>query len=201
MVDPKIFLAVHKYLPLSSDFTLEMVTVLSPLSILTMSLFVSRLPSLDHVTAGRGIPSTLHVNVNVESSKTVTLPPMSAVTGLGTLTDITLIVENAIWGFCPAADEKNIGCIINDTTEKRLNCLLYPLFQVVFLYPHVWEVSAVGKISDYKLEGPWQGLGQNFRRPSFATLSVDRDVKSLVSSLNLLLRDLKEPTHLSIGVG
>ena len=30
---------------------------------------------------------------------------------------------------------------------------------------------------------------------------MDRDVKPLVSSLNTLLGDLKEPTHLSIGVG
>ena len=31
--------------------------------------------------------------------------------------------------------------------------------------------------------------------------SVDRDVKPLVLSLNVLSGDLKEPTHLSIGVG
>ena len=45
------------------------------------------------------------------------------------------------------------------------------------------------------------GRGLNFGRPSFATPSVDRDVKPLVQSLNVLSEDLKEPTHLSIGVG
>ena len=67
------------------------------------------------------------------------------------------------------------------------------------------EVGTVGKISDYQPEGPgfnpWPGRGLNFGRPSFATLSVDKDVKQLVKSLNILSGDLKEPTHLSIGVG
>ena len=45
------------------------------------------------------------------------------------------------------------------------------------------------------------GRGLNFGRPSFVTPSVDRDVKPLVLSLNVLSGDLKEPTHLSIGVG
>ena len=35
----------------------------------------------------------------------------------------------------------------------------------------------------------------------FITLSVDRDVKPLVQSLNILSGDLKEPTHFSIRVG
>ena len=67
----------------------------------------------------------------------------------------------------------------------------------------VCEVCTVGKISDYQPEGPRfnprPGRWLNFGRPSFATLSVDRDVKLL--GLNVLSRDLKEPTHLSIGVG
>ena len=48
----------------------------------------------------------------------------------------------------------------------------------------VCEVGTVGKISDCQPEGP--GLnpppfrGLNFGRPSFATPSVDRDVKLLV---------------------
>ena len=44
--------------------------------------------------------------------------------------------------------------------------------------------GTVGKISDCKPEGPRfnsrPGRGLNFGRPSFATLSVDRDVKPLV---------------------
>ena len=67
------------------------------------------------------------------------------------------------------------------------------------------EVSAVGKISHYQPGGPGfnprPGRGLNFGRPSFATPSVDRDVKPLVYSLHVLSGDLKEPTHLSIRVG
>ena len=48
----------------------------------------------------------------------------------------------------------------------------------------VCEVGAVGLISDCQPEGPGfkprPGRGLNFRRPSFATPSVDRDVKPLV---------------------
>ena len=48
----------------------------------------------------------------------------------------------------------------------------------------VCEVSAVGKISDCQPEGPGfnprPGRGLNFGRSSFATPSVDRDVKPLV---------------------
>ena len=46
------------------------------------------------------------------------------------------------------------------------------------------EFGTVGKISDYQREGPGfnppPGRGLNFGRPSFATPSVDRDVKPLV---------------------
>ena len=46
------------------------------------------------------------------------------------------------------------------------------------------EVGTVSKISDCQSEGPGfkprPGRGLNFRRPSFATPSVDRDVKPLV---------------------
>ena len=51
------------------------------------------------------------------------------------------------------------------------------------------EVGTVGKISDYQPEGPGfnprPGRGLNFgrSRPSFATPSVDRDVKPLVGGL------------------
>ena len=69
----------------------------------------------------------------------------------------------------------------------------------------VCEVGTVGKISDCHPEGPGfnprPGRGLNFGRPSFATPSVDRDVKPLVESLDVLSEDLKEPTHLSIRVG
>ena len=48
----------------------------------------------------------------------------------------------------------------------------------------VWEVGTVGKISDCQQEepgfNPRPGRGLNFGRPSFATPSVDRDVKPLV---------------------
>ena len=48
----------------------------------------------------------------------------------------------------------------------------------------VCEVGTVSKISDCQPEGPGfkprPGRGLNFRRPSFATRSVDRDVKPLV---------------------
>ena len=54
----------------------------------------------------------------------------------------------------------------------------------------VCEVGKVGKISDCQPGGPRfnlrPGRGLNFRRPSFATPSVDRDVKPLVWSLNVL---------------
>ena len=57
------------------------------------------------------------------------------------------------------------------------------------------EVGAVGKISDCQPGGPGfkprPGRGLNFRRPSFATPSVDRDVKPLVKSLDVLSGDLK----------
>ena len=53
----------------------------------------------------------------------------------------------------------------------------------------VCEVGTVDKISDYQLEGPWfnprPGRGLNFGRPSFATPSVDRDVKPLVSQRSI----------------
>ena len=69
----------------------------------------------------------------------------------------------------------------------------------------MYKVGSVGKISDYQPEGsgfnPRPGRGLNFGRPSFATQSVDKDVKPLILSLNVLSGDLKEPTHLSIGVG
>ena len=68
----------------------------------------------------------------------------------------------------------------------------------------VSEVGTVSKISDCQPGGPgfnpWPGRGLNFRRPSFATPSVDRDVKPLVYSIDVLSGDLKEPTHLSIRV-
>ena len=55
---------------------------------------------------------------------------------------------------------------------------------VVKLSESVCEVSAVGKISDCQPGGPGfnprPGRGLNFGRPSFATPSVDRDVKPLV---------------------
>ena len=54
------------------------------------------------------------------------------------------------------------------------------------------EVGTVGKISDCQPEGPGfnprPGRELNFGRPSFATLSVDRDVKLLVQSLDVLSR-------------
>ena len=52
--------------------------------------------------------------------------------------------------------------------------------------PHasVCEVGTVGKVYDCQPEGPGfnprPGRGLNFGRPSFATPSVDRDVKPLV---------------------
>ena len=66
----------------------------------------------------------------------------------------------------------------------------------------VCEVGTVSKISDCQLWGPGfnqarPGQGLNFGRPSFATPSVDRDVKPLVYSLDVLSGDLKEPAHLS----
>ena len=48
----------------------------------------------------------------------------------------------------------------------------------------VCEVGTVSKISDGQAEGSGfntpPGRGLNFRRPSFATQSVDRDIKPLV---------------------
>ena len=55
--------------------------------------------------------------------------------------------------------------------------------------------SAVGKIFDYRPEGPGfiprPGRGFNFWAIFFATPSMDRDVKPLVWSLNVLSVDLK----------
>ena len=48
----------------------------------------------------------------------------------------------------------------------------------------MYEAGTVGKISDFQPEGPEfnprSSRGLNFGRPSFATPSVDRDVKSLI---------------------
>ena len=48
----------------------------------------------------------------------------------------------------------------------------------------VCEVGTVGKTSDSQPEGlgfnPRPGQGLNFRRPSFATPSADRDIKPLI---------------------
>ena len=49
------------------------------------------------------------------------------------------------------------------------------------------EIGTVGRISDYQPEGLVE-------RPSFATPSVDGDVKPLVRSLDVLSGDLKEHT-------
>ena len=57
------------------------------------------------------------------------------------------------------------------------------LFLIIFF---VCEVGAVGKVSDCQPEGsgfnPRPGQGLNFGQPSFATPSMDRDVKLLVVS-------------------
>ena len=69
----------------------------------------------------------------------------------------------------------------------------------------MYEVGTVGKISDCQPEGPGfnprSDGGLNFGQPSFATPSVDRDVKPLVWSLIIHLGDLKDPTHSSIRFG
>ena len=58
------------------------------------------------------------------------------------------------------------------------------VIHVVCAKSSVCETGTVGKISDYQPEGPGfnlrPGRGLNFGRPSFATPSVDRDVKPLV---------------------
>ena len=64
--------------------------------------------------------------------------------------------------------------------REQIQCdVLY--FQI---FPRVCEVGTVGKISDCQPGGPGfnprPGRGLNFRRPSFATPSVDRDVKPFV---------------------
>ena len=67
------------------------------------------------------------------------------------------------------------------------------------------EVSAVGKISDCQPEGPGlnprPGRGLNFRRPSFATPSVDSDVKPLVKSSEMISKELKITQTLLERVG
>ena len=69
----------------------------------------------------------------------------------------------------------------------------------------MWEVSVVRKISDCQPGGPGfnprPGRGLNFGRRSFTTPSVDRDVKQLVKSIDVLSGDLKESTLFSIRVG
>ena len=65
------------------------------------------------------------------------------------------------------------------------------------------KVGTVGKISNYQPEDPGfnprPGRRLNFGRLSFATPSVDRGVEPLIQS-KISAGDLKEPTHLSIGV-
>ena len=83
------------------------------------------------------------------------------------------------------------GCL---THNKRHN-LFFFLKIVVFILARygAYETKCfalnhiqctIGKISDYQPEGPEfsarSGRGLNFGRPSFATPSVDRDVKPLV---------------------
>ena len=77
--------------------------------------------------------------------------------------------------------------------QKKASRALRPSPFASLLSPHdfllvfflcVCEVGTVGKISDCQPEGPGfnprPGRGLNFGRPSFATPSVDRDVKPLV---------------------
>ena len=95
--------------------------------------------------------------------------------------------------------------IFNNILKHFSNFLnLFTLF-IFVIHLCVCEVGTVGKISDCQPEGPGfnprPGRGLSFGRPSFATPSVERDVKPLVQSLDVLLGDLKEPTHLSIRVG
>ena len=54
----------------------------------------------------------------------------------------------------------------------------------------VVEVSEVGKTEGPRFS-PRPCRGMSFGGPSFATPSVDRDVKSLVQSLGILLGELK----------
>ena len=70
-----------------------------------------------------------------------------------------------------------------------LHCVLRPLdtmyILIIFLYfGGVREVGTVGKIFDCQPDGlgfsPRPGRGLNLGRPSFATSSVDRNVKPLV---------------------
>ena len=63
-------------------------------------------------------------------------------------------------------------------------------------FARVCEVGTAGKVSDCYPEGPEfkprpGPATLNFGRPSFAATSVDRDVKPLVSSLNVLWGHLK----------
>ena len=56
-------------------------------------------------------------------------------------------------------------------------------YTILFLRS-VCKVGKVGMTPDYQPEGfwvnPWPGQGLNFGRASFATLSMDRDIKLLV---------------------
>ena len=60
----------------------------------------------------------------------------------------------------------------------------YPAVAQKCRHGSVCKVSAVGMTSDCQPEGPGfnlrPGRGLNFERPSFATPSIDRDVKPLV---------------------
>ena len=75
---------------------------------------------------------------------------------------------------------------ILDHREKLLGGAMIVHFVSLYLTPilYMCEVGTVGKISDYQPEvpgfNPRPGRGLNFGRPSFATPSVDRDVKPLL---------------------
>ena len=75
--------------------------------------------------------------------------------------------------------------IMSRTITVSIIIFIINFIVVVVVVLCVWEVGTVGKISDCQPWGPAglnprSGRGLNFGQPSFATPSVDRDVKPLV---------------------
>ena len=64
---PKVFCAVHRYVPVSTQLALAMVrTFVSDIRVLLATYL--------HAYVTVGLPSPLHVNRNVEASRTVAVP-------------------------------------------------------------------------------------------------------------------------------
>ena len=91
----------------------------------------------------------------------------------------------AVYLNCEVSRNHAMCLLLEITTDFReSNIQIFLNGDVMLNGGCVCEVGTVSKISDFQPEGPRfkprPGRGLNFGRPSFATPSVDRDVKPLV---------------------